>query len=241
MGVFLLLYLVSFAVTLAGGPGARWMWTTSLYLVVQGVLTFLILVHLTRTARAILITSLLFFCCLIVEFVGVTFSVPFGPHYFSYFLQPFVAGNVPLAILCIWYILVVNAYLVLRAISTPRLNGFRLLLAVAVFVAALDVLLEPFAAFINGYWKWIDGVVPIRNYVTWFLLALLFAAVLHRWSAWRVPEIAPTHARMPGLVLGLNALQFTAVNLLHGHVLATAVAWAIMGVTLAGARGRLRL
>ena len=84
----------------------------------------------------------------------------------------------PLAIPLAWYVLIGNALVLWRSL----LPGFIVPLeaaAVATLVTGIDWVMEPFAAKLKVYWLWSDPAIPLRNYLSWwvisFLLVIFFA------------------------------------------------------------------
>ncbi len=230
--VLLVMYPVGIVLMLGGFLTPRLLWTTSVYLGVQFLVTLLHLLMLTEKRRTVVIAGIILAVSIAVEFVGASTGIPFGSYYYSYFLKPFVAGNVPLAISFAWFALVVNSFLVVKSLGAASLAPRRLILLSAVLIVGLDVLLEPFAAFVNGYWRWVDGSVPLQNYAGWLALGLLFSWMLSAFLRWRETPLAPQSARLPMLVLGLNAAHFTLINLLHGYWTFTLAGWGMVAVVL---------
>lgn len=228
----------------------EYLWTTSVYLGVEAALTFALLWASTTPMRALLITIMMFLFATVLEFFGLATGFPFGTYYYSYTLEPFVISNVPLAIVFAWYILVVNIVLLTRP-SVVRTDlrwtasGTVLtIMAGGLMILGIDIMLEPFASFVNRYWTWAGGVIPLENYMAWFASGTLFIAFtqtvlrissgsvdrsaglrLHHHapqSAPDVPKSAPA-ARLPELLLGLTVLQCALINMLNGYWFATAL------------------
>jgi putative membrane protein len=45
-------------------------------------------------------------------------------------------------------------------------------------MVGFDVLMEP-VAISSDFWTWIDGYIPIYNYVCWFLVGLFLQLIYH--------------------------------------------------------------
>ncbi|MBE0555837.1 MAG: carotenoid biosynthesis protein, partial [Proteobacteria bacterium] len=104
-------------------------------------------------------------------------------------------------------------------------------------VVGLDIALEPFAAYVNRYWRWVDGAIPLENFASWAVLAVVFAVVLSRFMTVKAPYRTRRLAAVPGLILGLNLLQFLVVNLVHGYwLLSLGSIVVVAGVLIASAR-----
>ena len=165
-------------------------------------------------ARGALAATMIGLLAYLVEFVGVTTGVPFGRYLYTPALGPRLGGAVPLAIPFAWLMVIPGALMTAGSLGRP---------AVVVPVAGalalwLDLLIEPVAAYVTGYWRWVDTGpyygVPAANFIAWGGTALGLALLLHL--------LAPglhQNARVPWLppiIFGLNVLQFTLVDAAHG-------------------------
>ncbi|MGE5313643.1 MAG: carotenoid biosynthesis protein [Acidobacteriota bacterium] len=230
---------------------------TSVYLGVEAALTFALVWASTTPARALLITILLFFLATALEFFGLATGIPFGTYYYAYTLEPFVISNVPLAIVFAWYILVVNIVLLSRPscgqAGNQRSAPDTMLTSMAggVMILGIDIMLEPFASFVNHYWTWAGGVIPPENYASWFASGTLLIALTE--TVLRIPsgrgdrtagrpEDGPAvhsalsgapqarpAALLPELVIGLTLVQCAVINVLNGYWLATAAGLLLCG------------
>lgn len=234
--VFLVILLVMFPVgmvmMLSGAMTNDRLWMTSVFLGVQFLVTLTFALNICSVRPVLLSTALLIALSILVEFVGVTTGVPFGAYYYSYFLEPFVVGNVPLAISFAWFSLVVNSYFLLLLLDGSARGGLRTVVLTVLLVVGLDLALEPFAAYVNRYWRWIDGAIPLENFASWGALALVFAMVLSHFMVVKGPYRARRFALVPGLLLGLNLLQFVVINLVHGYWLLSLASLAVISGVL---------
>jgi putative membrane protein len=53
-------------------------------------------------------------------------------------------------------------------------------LAAATLMVFLDFLMEPVAVKL-GFWYWKDGIIPVYNYVCWFVTAVFLQFVFRKW------------------------------------------------------------
>jgi putative membrane protein len=112
-------------------------------------------------------------------------------------------------------------------------------LGAASFALLLDLMIEPLAVHINGYWVWDTNTVggyygvPGSNFVAWWVtsavLALLLVALigtLMRTSGGASP-VEPAHTAtypwLPHMLYMLNLMMFALIVLAHGKLLAFAV------------------
>ena len=231
LGIFLIMTPVGIVLMLSGVPAKAYLWTTSIYLGVEAVLTLTLLLKASTPLRAMAATALLILVSIVIEFTGVTTGYPFGSYYYSYYLSPFIVGNVPLAISFAWFVIVVNAFLLIRT-QLPKISTLRSALFTGGLVLSIDILLEPFAAFINSYWRWTNNLIPFRNYASWFLLGVFFSLLIDRILVTVREDEKSAALRFSGILLGVNIGQFVLINLVHGYVLQTLAGSLLLAVTL---------
>ncbi len=73
-----------------------------------------------------------------------------------------------------WLFLSYASCSVVERLRLPKLLGYVL---PALMMLCYDSVLEQVAPKID-MWSWRDGIVPIQNYVVWFLLALVFSSLI---------------------------------------------------------------
>ncbi|MEY2924270.1 MAG: hypothetical protein RLZZ337_818 [Bacteroidota bacterium] len=105
----------------------------------------------------------------VAEYIGVNYGWLFGNYTYGETLG-YKYGGVPVIIAFNWLMLCIS----LRSLVN---NVLRKPLVAAVLTAALitayDFILEP-VAIRFGWWWWQGGAIPIYNYVSWFILSLIF-------------------------------------------------------------------
>jgi uncharacterized membrane protein len=150
-----------------------------------------------RWALVIIVLSLA------IETCGALTGFPFGAYAYTDKFGP-VLGVVPMTIPLAWHVVLTNALLVVRTLA-PHLPRWGEAAAVGVIATLYDMILEPFATHVKGYWQWHGGTVPVQNYIAWFVIG----AVL-------VFAFAPTAGNRPGrdprpaLILGATVVLFLA-------------------------------
>lgn len=166
---------------------------------------------------------------LAVEHVGVTTGWPFGRYAYSDGLGVKVGGAVPLPIPFAWLLVVPAGIGAARLLGVRRRRG--MLLAVPLLVVLFDLLLEPFAVYTLGYWRWIDSGpyygVPTANFIAWGGTGLLLCGTTLLLCGRRVIE-ARVLPWLPALIYSLNILQFTLVDLVKGYPLAALIGAALL-------------
>lgn len=105
-----------------------------------------------------------------VEALGVHSGLIFGEYYYGNTLGLKFLG-VPLVIGFNWVIVVLGAITIAKRISG---NVFLSALLAAFFTAIFDIPLEIVAVNLD-YWQWAGGIVPLQNYLAWFVVAFIVA------------------------------------------------------------------
>ena len=119
------------------------------------------------------VISVLFLIGFFVEVLGVYSGLLFGEYHYGKTLG-FQLLEVPLIIGVNWVILVVSSfavssYFVSNSISKVVLSSFIMVL--------LDLMIEPVATRLD-FWHWQTEIIPLQNYLMWFLVALLMNWIL---------------------------------------------------------------
>lgn len=150
----------------------------------------------------------------VAEWVGAVTGFPFGPYIYTDNLGVRIFGVLPFTIPIAWLVIVLAArqfYLLVF----PRIQRLQLALGVGFLALLTDLNLEFVAWKIRAYWIWypfergdIPSWPPWQNYVSWFVLATLFA--------WFTPPGTELGKRArgwrPPLVLLLMNLLFLVVQ-----------------------------
>ena len=104
----------------------------------------------------------------IAEFAGVHFGVPFGSYTYGATLGPQYEG-VPWLIGLNWVTVSYCAGILAAYLPLP---GIVRVLVGATLMVGFDLCLEPVAGRYD-FWHWTGNVIPLRNFIDWFLLSLL--------------------------------------------------------------------
>jgi uncharacterized membrane protein len=125
------------------------------------------------SSRLMVWSVLTFLLTFLLEYVGVKTGVVFGQYHYGDTLLMQV-GNVPFIIALNWMILILATYsIVLKLVRNLIITPFLSSLLIVIF----DIILEPVAIKLD-YWQWSGGEIPIRNYMAWYLISLLFSGAL---------------------------------------------------------------
>jgi bisanhydrobacterioruberin hydratase len=115
---------------------------------------------------------LVFATGLLVEIIGVNTGLLFGEYAYGGVLGYKVLG-VPLLMGVQWFATIICSAHVLKYVSKKlkqQLSPIVFSLLAALITTACDFVLEPIAIDFD-YWTWEGGLIPIFNYVCWFLIS----------------------------------------------------------------------
>jgi putative membrane protein len=207
------MYPVGYIIMLNDSLKLSYLSTSSIYLFVQSLVTFLILADLTSKAKAVSTSLLIILLSLFIETIGVQTGFPFGSYEYTKVLSPIFPGGVPLAIAFAWMTLSVNSFIILKYFLKNKNKYFVILLS-GLLIAFIDVLLEPFASFINNYWIWAGSTIPFQNYLSWFVIGTAFSFILDIIIG---KYILSVKISFPIIVLASSIFQFLLINILNNY------------------------
>lgn len=162
-----------------GITGFLWSATNSLFLKLTPlalILSFVLLLFFNEmkiTKKALFAFSVIYFISFAIEAIGVNTGFIFGNYTYSNGLG-LKLFETPLIIGINWVFLVYTSATVVNKFKVS--NATKIVLASLIMIA-YDVVLEQIAPKLD-MWYWKDGVIPLQNYFSWFLLALLFHSLL---------------------------------------------------------------
>ena len=119
------------------------------------------------------IISVLFLIGFFVEVLGVYSGLLFGEYHYGKTLG-FQFLEVPLIIGVNWVLLVVSSFAVSSYFVS---NSILSVVLSSVIMVLLDLMIEPVAIRLD-FWHWQAEVIPLQNYLMWFLVALLMNWIL---------------------------------------------------------------
>jgi len=141
------------------------------------ILSFILLViyHPKQSSNrsSILVFTGIYISGWIVEMIGVNTGIIFGEYSYGPNLGLKIL-NTPVIIGLNWLILVYITSSMFEKINIH--TNYKILLA-SVSMLAYDIVLEQVAP-LTGMWNWHEGNIPDRNYMAWFVIALIFHTLL---------------------------------------------------------------
>ena len=137
---------------------------------------FLVAFHKPRfTINLFIVFLLIFVLSFFAEMIGVQTGLLFGHYTYGNGLGPKIWGT-PVIIGLNWLMLVYCTRIIAGYIFHPA--ALKILFA-SLLMVAYDFILEKAAPLLT-MWSWKGGIVPVQNYIAWFVLALLFHIMLNR-------------------------------------------------------------
>jgi putative membrane protein len=122
----------------------------------------------------------------IIEAAGVRTAIIFGAYRYDDSLG-WQIMNVPVVIGVNWFMLVYCAGVISNKL---RAGIFLKSLAGAALLVALDLLMEQ-SAHRYGFWSWLDDIIPLRNYIAWFIVSFIFLCLFHSLTFNKENRLAP--------------------------------------------------
>lgn len=172
---------------------------TPLNLIVTTFFTLLFHQKWTRTFVASGLMVLLF--GFFVEVIGVKTGWVFGNYWYGTTLGLQLI-EVPVLIGANWFLLV---YLISSVFNNVKNSFFFAGIAAAV-MTLLDVFIEPVAVKLD-FWQWQNNVIPLQNYIAWYLISFLLFLFFRKVNGAICNRIAI-------IVLAIQFLFFAILNLL---------------------------
>lgn len=214
-GLLLVMFPVGLLMMLYPTEGLKFLWSTSLFLFLEALVLFLVLVKLSGVKNSFIVTLIIFTASFAVELIGVKTSYPFGSYSYTDILIPQLFG-VPIAIGFAWIAVCMSSYFLVRY----YMQGYSMVtvsFVSALMITATDIMLEPFASFINKFWLWNSNYISPANYVSWFYLGFIFCILLDV-MVWKNKKVTYTFklSYYPLVIFLVNVLFFGIVNVVNG-------------------------
>ncbi len=130
-----------------------------------------------RNKNLLIISILCFSVGLGMEMIGTNTGLVFGEYSYGKTLG-FQVGHVPLIIGVNWLMLVYASAAVVNHFGAKLHFAVKAALSAALMVF-LDFFIEP-VAMRYDFWSWAGDIIPIQNYIAWFVIAFGLLSVTHR-------------------------------------------------------------
>jgi len=123
--------------------------------------------------KSVRVFSIIFLTGYLIEVAGVNTGLIFGSYNYDDNLG-FKLFNTPLMIGFNWLLMI---YITSSIADQLKINtGLKVFLA-SILMIVYDLILEQLAPKLN-FWEWNDTIVPLQNYIAWFVIAMLFHSLI---------------------------------------------------------------
>jgi putative membrane protein len=119
---------------------------------------------------------IIYFAGFFIEVIGVNTGIVFGDYSYGDALG-LKLFSTPLLIGVNWLILVYCTGVLLQYFRIKNTLNFSLI--GALILVGIDFLIEPVAIRFN-YWSWASGLIPVQNYIAWYIFSFLLFFVFQR-------------------------------------------------------------
>ncbi len=184
IGILVILYVVGI-IGIAFFNQAKFLPLTPVNLMIS---VFIIFIFQDKTATKMWHFMLTVFSIgFLIEVVGINTGLPFGSYSYGNTLGPKIAGTPPI-IGINWLMLIycvgcfVNFYVREKNIVLKSAIGSGILLL-------LDYLIEPVAVKLD-FWTWASDVIPIQNYISWYIIAFALLLIFFKFIKQRTNIVA---------------------------------------------------
>jgi uncharacterized membrane protein len=220
-GLLIIMFPVGLVIMLTD-YSQQYLWTTSLFLVLQSLILLILLYKTYGFFPSVITALIIFVLSFSVELLGVKTSYPFGTYIYSDILIPQLFG-VPASISFAWFSVAVSSYMI-AALLYGNTGIFSISLISSALIFSTDILLEPFASFINGFWIWESGRIPMQNFISWLVIGFIFSFVISLFiKPGILKELNPFNRKIPYIILILNILNFLVLNIINNYIFMSVV------------------
>lgn len=146
---------------------------TPLNLLINAAL--LLLNHQRLSKKLLWIFLIIAVCGFFIEVIGVRTGVIFGNYVYKTTLG-WKFLETPLIIGVNWMLLTCA---VVFSIGNKIKSRLGIAFLSACMLVALDILIEP-VAIQYDFWSWNENIIPIKNYIAWFIISFIFCYIIAR-------------------------------------------------------------
>lgn len=136
----------------------------------------LVLYHTNKTAESnfLLWITITYLFTFLIEVIGVKTGLVFGDYVYGKSLG-FKVLDVPLIIGLNWTLVILGSIVFVKLfINDIFISSFLASLIAVIF----DFVMEPVAVKLD-YWSWTYNIIPLQNYLAWFILAFISSAIFN--------------------------------------------------------------
>lgn len=125
-----------------------------------------------------------------IEAIGVKTGIIFGAYDYGDVLWPQIF-DVPIAIGFAWFLMLISSLALMQRLPIIcTSNKWIQIFIISLLMTFFDFMMEPAAIKLN-YWFWHQDIVPLRNYLAWFIISFILIFIGQRMDILKskAPEI----------------------------------------------------
>jgi len=170
----LIIWLLTLIGLLGIGMGyGDWFLPKTIFNQLVGVALLIWNFPLKKGWKSMAIWSSVYLIGMTAEIIGVNTGILFGDYSYGHNLGPTIVGVPPL----IGFNWLVLTFLTGTIAKRFMPNHWLAIIGGAFLMVGLDFFMEPTAP-IFDFWHWQGGIAPLKNYIHWFLVALLLQVIV---------------------------------------------------------------
>jgi bisanhydrobacterioruberin hydratase len=198
--VFIIYYIVGLIGL--GIPQSRELFITLMPFSLLLSMTLLLIHHKGWRYEHVVIIALIAILGYLVEVVGVLTGEVFGEYTYGRALGVKLFDT-PLMIGINWIMLIYCVHTMFENLKWP---WWTKVLTGASIMVVYDIIMEPVAIRLD-MWSWGGGDIPIQNYIAWFVISLVFLAMMN------LSKIK-THNQVAAWLFGVQTAFFLVLNVI---------------------------
>lgn len=152
-------------------------WANSVFLILAGVIALFYAMATFGRIKGLILSVLIGVSTFLIEGLSAHFDVFFGNYDYTERFPPLLFG-VPIGIAFAWIVMIMAGHALSRKFS----NRFLRATIAALYVVALDFVLDPVAFVSKSYWVWYSDSdyygIPLSNFIGWFIIAFVWQLIL---------------------------------------------------------------
>lgn len=142
--------------------------------------------HETFTPKQLILFTIIYLFGFLIEMAGVNTGLIFGPYNYGNSLG-LKLYNTPLIIGLNWLLLV---YVTASVLENTGFHPAFKVISGAALMLGYDIVLEQVAPVLD-MWYWHTGNVPVQNYLSWFIIAILFHMLIRMFNVNTKNKLGP--------------------------------------------------
>lgn len=152
-------------------------WANSVFLILAGIVALFYAMKTFGTVKGVMLSIAICISTFLIEGLSAHFDIFFGNYDYTERFPPLLFG-VPIGIGFAWLVMIMAGHALSRNFSSRYVRAC----VAALYVVALDLVLDPVAFVSKEYWIWQEESnyygIPLSNFIGWFLVAFVWQLIL---------------------------------------------------------------